>query len=78
VAGWRRSADSTLLCLSSLLTGNFTGNFGKWQLLARQRLQTVAAVAGLPRQIPYSTEQGIISAEQGILAQEQGSFLAKI
>jgi hypothetical protein len=23
-------------------------------------------------QIPYSTEQGIISAEQGILAREQG------
>jgi hypothetical protein len=30
------------------------------------------AVAGLPIQIPYSTEQGIILVEQGILAQEQG------
>jgi hypothetical protein len=29
-------------------------------------------VAGLLRQIPYSTEQGIISAEQRILAREQG------
>jgi len=27
--------------------------------------------------IPYSTEQGIISAEQGILAQEQGISPAK-
>ena len=26
-------------------------------------------------QIPYATEQGIISAEQGILLQEQGIFL---
>jgi hypothetical protein len=30
------------------------------------------------RQIPYATEQGIISAEQGILAQEQGISSAKI
>jgi hypothetical protein len=29
-------------------------------------------------QIPYSTEQGIISAEQGILAQEQGILPGKI
>jgi hypothetical protein len=36
-----------------------------------------AAVSGLPMQIPYSTEQGIISAEQGILAQEQGISPAK-
>jgi hypothetical protein len=28
-------------------------------------------------QIPYATEQEIISAEQGILAQEQGISLAK-
>jgi hypothetical protein len=28
-------------------------------------------------QIPYATEQGIISAEQGILAQEQGIFPVK-
>ena len=28
--------------------------------------------AGLPKRIPYSTEQGIILAEQGILAGEQG------
>jgi hypothetical protein len=28
-------------------------------------------------QIPYATEQGIISAEQGILAQEQGISPAK-
>jgi hypothetical protein len=27
------------------------------------------------REIPYSSEQGIISAEQGILAQEQGFCL---
>jgi len=26
----------------------------------------------LPKQIPYSTEQGIIFAKQGILSQEQG------
>jgi hypothetical protein len=36
------------------------------------------AVAGLPTQIPYSTEQGIISTEQGILAQEQGILPGKI
>jgi hypothetical protein len=35
------------------------------------------ADAGLPMQIPYSTEQGIILAEQGILAQEQGISSAK-
>jgi hypothetical protein len=35
-----------------------------------------AAITGLLTQIPYSTEQGIISAEQGILAQEQGILLA--
>jgi len=28
-------------------------------------------------QIPYVTEQGIISAEQGILLQEQGIFSVK-
>jgi hypothetical protein len=36
-----------------------------------------AAVAGLPMQIPYSTEHGIISAEQGILTKEQGILPAK-
>ena len=30
------------------------------------------------RKIPYSTEQGIISAEQRILAQEKGILPAKI
>jgi hypothetical protein len=35
-------------------------------------------VAGLPTEIPYSTEQGIISAEQGILAKEQGILPGKI
>jgi hypothetical protein len=29
------------------------------------------------RKIPYTTEQGIISAEQGILVQEQGIFPVK-
>jgi hypothetical protein len=29
-------------------------------------------VAGLPMQIPYATEQGIIFVKQGILAREQG------
>jgi hypothetical protein len=38
LVGWRRSADGTLLCPFSLLTGNFTGNFAKSRLLARQRL----------------------------------------
>jgi hypothetical protein len=33
---------------------------------------------GLLKQIPYSTEQGIISAEQGILALEQGILPGKI
>jgi hypothetical protein len=37
----------------------------------------VAAVAGLPMQIPYSKEQGINSTEQGILAKEQGFFTRK-
>jgi GMC oxidoreductase len=37
-AGWRSSADGPLLCPFSLLTGNFTGNFAKSRLLARQRL----------------------------------------
>jgi hypothetical protein len=34
-------------------------------------------ISGLLRKIPYSTEQGIISAEQGILLQEQGIFSVK-
>jgi hypothetical protein len=34
-------------------------------------------ISGLLRQIPYSTEQGIIFAKQGILAQEQGILSAK-
>jgi hypothetical protein len=37
-----------------------------------------AAAAGLQMQIPYSTEQGIISTEQGIQAREQGILLAII
>jgi hypothetical protein len=37
-----------------------------------------AVVTGLPTQIPYSTEQGIILAEQGILAPEQGILPAGI
>jgi hypothetical protein len=40
--GWRRSADGTLLCPFSLLTGNLTGNFAKKRLLARQSLEIVA------------------------------------
>ncbi len=35
-------------------------------------------VAGLPMQIPCSTEQGIILADQGILAREQEILLARI
>jgi hypothetical protein len=35
-------------------------------------------ITGLPKRIPYSTEQGIILAEQGILAREQGILSAKI
>ena len=35
-------------------------------------------VTGLPVQIPYSTEQGIILAEHGILAQEQGILSAEL
>ena len=35
-------------------------------------------VTGLPKRIPYSTEQGIILAEQGILAREQGILSARI
>ena len=39
----------------------------------------VEALAGMPAwyEIPYATEQGIISAEQGILVQEQGIFPVK-
>jgi hypothetical protein len=39
--------------------------------------EPTGVVAGLLMQIPYSTEQGIISAEQGILAREQGISLAR-
>ena len=35
-------------------------------------------VTGLPKRIPYSTEQGIILAEQGILSREQGILSAGI
>ena len=35
-------------------------------------------VAGLPMQIPYATEQGIIFKEQGILTQEQGNLSPNI
>jgi hypothetical protein len=34
-------------------------------------------ISGLLRKIPYSTEQGIISAEQGILLQKQGILSVK-
>jgi hypothetical protein len=35
-------------------------------------------VTGLPKRIPYSTEQGIILAGQGILAREQRILSARI
>ena len=52
LAGWRRSADGPLLCPFSLQTGNFTGNFAKSRLLARQRLQIVASLLGFRRDFP--------------------------
>jgi hypothetical protein len=39
--------------------------------LTREQIQR------LPAEIPYTTEQGIISAEQGVLVQEQGMFPVK-
>ena len=51
-AGWRRSADGPLLCLRSLLTGNFTGNFAKSRLPAHQRLQIVAPLLGFRLKFP--------------------------
>jgi hypothetical protein len=35
-------------------------------------------VTGLPTQIPYSTEQGIILAEQGVLMREQRIYRPEI
>jgi hypothetical protein len=35
-------------------------------------------VTGLPKRIPYSTEQGIILAEQAIFTREQGILSARI
>jgi hypothetical protein len=51
--------------------------FCKIEALGAPETVNSGAVAGLSKQIPYSTEQGIISAEQGILAQEQGILPAK-
>ena len=50
--GWRSSADGPLLCSVSLLTGNFTGNFAKSQLWARQRLQLMASLQGFRCKFP--------------------------
>ena len=77
LGGWRPSAVSTLLCLFSLLTGNFTGKFAKIGALAARETVESAVVMGLPKRIPYSTEQGIIFADRGILAREQGNFIGR-
>jgi hypothetical protein len=50
--------------------------------IAREKLCEILnadtrAISKAFSQIPYATEQGIISAEQGILAQEQGILPAK-
>ncbi len=63
---------------NSLLTGNFAGNFQNSRQRARRRRLSNIDLPGISEQIPYPTEQGIISAEQGILAQEQGISSAKI
>jgi hypothetical protein len=55
-----------------------TGNFSKLRLQIESETANNGAVTGLSKRIPYSTEQGIISAEQGILAQEQGILPARI
>ena len=57
---------------NSLLTGKRTGNFAKNAAWVASKTVNYSVVTGLPIQIPYSTEQGIILAKQGILAREQG------
>jgi hypothetical protein len=57
---------------NSLLTGKRTGNFVNSALSGRFLKADTQANSKASSEIPYATEQGIISAEQGILAQEQG------
>jgi len=52
--------------------------FGRIAVSVAPETVKSGAVAGLPKRIPYSTEQGIILAEQGILAREQGILSARI
>src|SRR5450759_5524648 len=70
LAGWRRSADGPLLCPFSLLTGNFTGNFVKSRLLARQRLQIVALGQGVPTQNSECRRNSRISLTFGVLSRD--------
>jgi hypothetical protein len=62
---------------NSLLTGKRTGNFAKNAAWVASKTVNYSVVTGLPIQIPYSTEQGIILAKQGILAREQGILLTR-
>jgi hypothetical protein len=76
---WRTQSKSNPSPLpNSLLTGKRTGNFAKTAVSVASKTVNNSVVTGLPKQIPYSTEQGIILPEQGMLAQEQGIFSAGI
>jgi hypothetical protein len=57
---------------NSLLTGKRTGNFVEIRLLGAILKADTRANSEACSEIPYSTEQGIISAEQGICTREQG------
>jgi hypothetical protein len=77
-AWWRTQSQSNLSPPpNSLLTGKKNGeffNFGPDSGLEHPMRPMISRAF---EQIPYVTEQGIISAEQGILLQEQGIFSVK-
>ena len=56
---------------------NDRGEFRQIRPLCKILKADTRANSKASSEIPYATEQGIISAEQGILVQEQGIFLVK-
>jgi hypothetical protein len=66
LVGCRSSADRPLLCLSSLLTGNFTGNFAESRLWEPRRLQVMAVVAGLSCEFPAQANRELFQNNREI------------
>ena len=63
--------------VNSLLTREKNREFRRIRLLGAILKAGTRANSEACSEIPYATEQGIISAEQGILAREQGILLTR-